>query len=444
MIPFFPVSASTLSPQVDLLFSALLVFSFGLGSFLVFLVLRFSIVYRSGSKADRSGSRARDPRLESIWIVGAVLFAFAMFAWGAALFLERDNVPAGAMQILGIGKQWMWKFEHANGRREINTLHVPVDQPVVVTLGSQDVIHSLYLPEFRIKQDAVPGQTTRVWFEATRTGTFDLFCAEYCGDQHSEMRGSIVVMEKADFAAWLGTGNADLTLVQQGEALFPLLRLLGLPRPRLHPACTGPARRLWGPGAAHQPHYGARRRALHPRLHPRPQPRGGRRLRAHHAQLRRPDRGAGPAKAHRLHQVHRQRRRRRAMTTTTSIAPDRGYFSAGSGIRAWLLTTDHKRVAWLYLISLTAFFFIGGAAATLMRLELVTPQGDLVGDADYNRLFTLHGIIMVWFFLVPSIPATLGNFLLPLMLGARDLAFPGSTSPAGTCSCSAASSRSTR
>nr|WP_278116221.1 cbb3-type cytochrome c oxidase subunit I [Mesorhizobium sp. WSM4875]WIE94692.1 cbb3-type cytochrome c oxidase subunit I [Mesorhizobium sp. WSM4875] len=100
------------------------------------------------------------------------------------------------------------------------------------------------------------------------------------------------------------------------------------------------------------------------------------------------------------------------------------YFAEGAGIRSWLLTTDHKRIAWLYLVSLTSFFFLGGSFAVLMRIELATPAGDLVSDAVYNRLFSLHGIIMVWFFLVPSIPASLGNFLLPLMIGARDLAFP--------------------
>ena len=108
----------------------------------------------------------------------------------------------------------------------------------------------------------------------------------------------------------------------------------------------------------------------------------------------------------------------------TNAAMPGTYLGEGSGPRAWLLTTDHKRVAWLYLISLTAFFFLGGAMAVLMRIELATPAGDLVSDDVYNRLFSLHGIIMVWFFLVPSIPATLGNFLLPLMIGARDLAFP--------------------
>ncbi|MGN6537051.1 MAG: cytochrome c oxidase subunit I, partial [Mesorhizobium sp.] len=109
---------------------------------------------------------------------------------------------------------------------------------------------------------------------------------------------------------------------------------------------------------------------------------------------------------------------------SSDVAMRANYLEEGAGPRAWLLTTDHKRVAWLYLVSLTAFFFLGGAFAVLMRVELATPGGDLVSDDVYNRLFSLHGIIMVWFFLVPSIPATLGNFLLPLMIGARDLAFP--------------------
>src|SRR5437763_9944466 len=102
----------------------------------------------------------------------------------------------------------------------------------------------------------------------------------------------------------------------------------------------------------------------------------------------------------------------------------RTYLNERTTIRSWLLTTDHKRIALLYMVSITIFFFIGGAAATMMRLELLTPQGDLVTSATYNKLFTVHGVLMVWFFLIPSIPAVLGNFVLPMMIGARDVAFP--------------------
>ncbi|HEX4098415.1 MAG TPA: cbb3-type cytochrome c oxidase subunit I, partial [Caulobacteraceae bacterium] len=100
------------------------------------------------------------------------------------------------------------------------------------------------------------------------------------------------------------------------------------------------------------------------------------------------------------------------------------YLAAGKTLRSWLLTTDHKRIAILYLLSITAFFFVGGAAAALIRLDLLTPQADLLTNEGYNRAFTLHGVIMVWFFLIPSIPATFGNFLIPLMIGAKDMAFP--------------------
>src|SRR5215813_3481887 len=109
---------------------------------------------------------------------------------------------------------------------------------------------------------------------------------------------------------------------------------------------------------------------------------------------------------------------------TTAVTWHEHYLNVSYGLKSWLLTSDHKRIALLYLASITFFFFVGGAAATLMRLELMTHQGHLVQSETYNKLFTMHGIIMVWFFLIPSIPAVLGNFVVPLMIGARDLAFP--------------------
>src|SRR6201994_3751188 len=113
-----------------------------------------------------------------------------------------------------------------------------------------------------------------------------------------------------------------------------------------------------------------------------------------------------------------------AITTVKPVMPTKHYLNDNYGIRSWLLTKDHKRIAILYLISLTVFFFIGGIFAALIRLELLTPQGDLFQSDTYNKLFTMHGVNMVFFFLVPSVPATLGNFVLPLMVGAKDLAFP--------------------
>jgi cytochrome c oxidase subunit 2 len=237
-IAVHPIEASTLAPQVDLLFYALLAFSFGLGIFLAVLVVGYAVKYRRGSKADRSGEQARNTVLEVGWTSATALMALGIFFWGAWLFLERDHPPIGAIEIAGIGRQWMWIFEHANGRREINELHVPLGQAVVVNLSSEDVIHSLFVPAFRMKMDAVPGRETKLWFEATTAGTYDLFCAEYCGTQHSEMRGHVEVMPEEQFAAWLAAEPAPQSLVAQGQTLFRALGCSG---------CHGPSATVHAP-----------------------------------------------------------------------------------------------------------------------------------------------------------------------------------------------------
>jgi cytochrome c oxidase subunit 2 len=142
-----------------------------------------------------------------------------MFVWGADLFLEQSIPPQGAEEMYVVGKQWMWKVQHSNGRREINELHVPAGRAVKLTLASQDVIHSFYIPAFRVKQDAVPGQYRTMWFQATRPGVYHLFCAEYCGTDHSKMIGRVVVMEDVDYQTWLG-GYTEETPVEAGEKLF--------------------------------------------------------------------------------------------------------------------------------------------------------------------------------------------------------------------------------
>jgi cytochrome c oxidase subunit 2 len=237
-IALHPIEASTLAPQVDLLFYALLAFSFGLGIFLTVMVVGYAVKYRRGSGADRSGEQSRNTLVEIGWTSATGLMALGIFFWGASLFLERDHPPLGSLEIQGIGKQWMWTFEHANGRREINELHVPLETPVVVSLSSEDVIHSMFVPAFRMKMDAVPGQVTRLWFQPTRAGTYDLFCAEYCGTQHSEMRGHVVVMPQPDFAAWLAAAPSEQSLVDQGRSLFRALGCSG---------CHGPSATVRAP-----------------------------------------------------------------------------------------------------------------------------------------------------------------------------------------------------
>ena len=133
--------------------------------------------------------------------------SMVMFGWGAKVFFDLYRVPAGAMEIFVVGKQWMWKIQHAEGQREINELHVPIGRPVKLIMGSEDVIHSFYIPEFRVKADVVPGRYNVMWFEATKPGTYHLFCAEYCGTKHSGMIGRVIAMEPADFQAWLSGGR---------------------------------------------------------------------------------------------------------------------------------------------------------------------------------------------------------------------------------------------
>ena len=158
--------------------------------------------------------------IEVSWTVIPTLLFMGAFAWGAVVYFDIQHVPEGTIHINVVGKQWMWKIQHPSGNREIDELHVPVGRVVKLTMASQDVIHSFFIPAFRIKQDVVPGRYTTEWFVATKPGTYHLFCAEYCGKDHSGMIGKVVVMKPEDYEAWLVKGAPADTLVQSGERLF--------------------------------------------------------------------------------------------------------------------------------------------------------------------------------------------------------------------------------
>jgi cytochrome c oxidase subunit 2 len=143
-----------------------------------------------------------------------------MFYWGAVVYFDMARPPQTAMEIYTVGKRWMWKFQHVTGQREINELHVPVNTPVKLIIGSEDVIHSVFVPAFRVKMDAVPGKTTTLWFTATKPGRYHLFCTEYCGQRHSGMVGWVEVMEPAAFQTWLGGGPPATDMVDAGRKLF--------------------------------------------------------------------------------------------------------------------------------------------------------------------------------------------------------------------------------
>ena len=220
----FPEQASTIAARTD----GLLFFLLSLTTFFVLLIagliLYFMIRYRRRSANEVPAGIHGSLLLESVWTVIPFLISLVIFFWGASIFAALTRPPDDALQVNVVGKQWMWKVQHMNGRREINELHMPVGRPVRITMTSEDVIHSFYVPAFRTKQDAVPGRYTSLWFEATKPGSYHLFCAEYCGTLHSGMIGQVVVMEPAAFQAWLaGSASGDvpaLSAAAAGEQVF--------------------------------------------------------------------------------------------------------------------------------------------------------------------------------------------------------------------------------
>ena len=218
--PFWPVAVSAHANEVDLMLFGLAVLC-ALLTLPVFVALVwFAFKYRRGSAASRSPLRRDSRRLEFAWALIPFGLVLVFYVWAAHAYFELQRPPAGALEIAVVAQQWMWKFQHPGGQREIDELHVPAGRPVRLAMSSQDVIHSLYFPALRIKQDVLPGRTTVQWFEAERPGTYHLLCTEFCGTAHSEMRGRIVVMEPAAYADWLALQDADLTLAERGAALF--------------------------------------------------------------------------------------------------------------------------------------------------------------------------------------------------------------------------------
>lgn len=210
----WPETASAGAGTVDALFYGLLTVCGAMTLAVVVLVAWFGWRYRAGSRARRSPplSEGRTRALEIGWSLVLLTTFLGLFAWATTLYLDMYRDPPGdALTINVIGKQWMWKLQHPDGTREINTLHVPAGRRVRLRITSQDVIHSFFVPAFRLKRDAVPGMYSTMWFEATEPGEYRLFCAEYCGTDHALMRGKVVVLPAADYQAWLeenGTGPA--------------------------------------------------------------------------------------------------------------------------------------------------------------------------------------------------------------------------------------------
>jgi cytochrome c oxidase subunit II len=222
--PLFPPSASTIAERVDALYFYLVAIAVFFSLLIAGMIIYFAIKYRRRSEDEIPEQIHRQGlALELTWTVIPFLISMSIFAWGASIFFSENRPPAGALDVYAVGKRWMWKLEHPGGQQEINELHIPVGRAIKVTMASEDVIHSFYVPAFRLKHDVVPGRYRTFWFEPTKTGTYHLFCAEYCGTKHSQMIGSVIVMEPAAFETWLSGGPTSGSLVSAGEKLFTQL-----------------------------------------------------------------------------------------------------------------------------------------------------------------------------------------------------------------------------
>lgn len=222
-LPFMPEQASAGASEVD----NLTLFLVGMGTFftvlIALMVIVFAIRYRRKAGNPVGSNFENSAFLEITWTVIPLLIALFSFGWGVKVFFRLYRPPANAIEYQVTGKQWMWKIQHPTGQREINQLHVPIGVSIKLTMTSEDVIHSFFVPAFRVKADVLPGRYTTLWFKATEKGTYHLFCTEYCGAEHSKMIGQVVVMDREEYQAWLAGGATGVSMAAAGEQLFTQL-----------------------------------------------------------------------------------------------------------------------------------------------------------------------------------------------------------------------------
>ena len=219
-IPLFPERASTIANDVDALYFFLVGLSVVMSVLIATLVVTFAIKFRR-RHVDEVGAQVHGGlMLELAWTIVPFLITMVIFFWGAKVYFVMASPPEETLNIYVVGKQWMWKVQHATGHREINELHIPIGRPVKLIMTSEDVIHNFSIPAMRVKGDVIPGRFVQIWFEPTKPGTYQIFCAEYCGTQHSGMTGQVVVMEENAYQAWLSGGTTEGSLAATGEKLF--------------------------------------------------------------------------------------------------------------------------------------------------------------------------------------------------------------------------------
>lgn len=240
MTPFSLFSdVSAHASSIDALFYALTILSLLIAGMVFILIAVFSVRYREGSR--HSGGRHPGIELEATWTAATFFLFLFIFWWAASSELQALHTPGNTLDIRVIAKQWMWKAQQPNGIREINEIHAPSDTPVRLIMTSEDVIHSLFLPDLRIKQDVLPGRYTYLWFTARKTGTYHLLCTQFCGTEHSRMTGRLVVMTPQDYSQWTTTRQPSQSLAAEGEGLFRALGCSG---------CHGPNSTVHAPDLA--------------------------------------------------------------------------------------------------------------------------------------------------------------------------------------------------
>jgi len=215
-----PEAASSIAEGVDHLYFVLTFITLFFTIAIFSTIFVFMVKYRRRADNEIPVETEENLPLELAWTIIPTLICAGLFLWASSLYFENSRPPSASTEIFVIGKQWMWHIQHPEGVREINELHVPVDAPIKITMTSDDVIHDFYIPAFRVKKDAVPGRYTSLWFQATKIGTYHIFCAQYCGADHAEMIGWVYVMSPTDYAAWLAGGARNESMAQTGERLF--------------------------------------------------------------------------------------------------------------------------------------------------------------------------------------------------------------------------------
>lgn len=219
-LPFQPEQASTIAKSVDYLYYFLTAITLFFTSLIFLVIFYFMVKYRRRSPDERPKEIEGSLPLEVLWTAIPTLIVAFIFVWGSVLYFRNSEPPRGSVEIFVTGKQWMWKVQHPEGQREINELHVPLDRPIKLTMTSEDVIHDFFIPAFRVKKDVLPGRYTSLWFQATKTGTFHIFCGQYCGAFHAGMIGSIVVQEQDEYERWLAGGVTGESMEQAGAKIF--------------------------------------------------------------------------------------------------------------------------------------------------------------------------------------------------------------------------------